>query len=328
MLSICIPAYKYVRYSMEAVRSILAQDVDVELIVAEDFVLVARDDPEYPYIEAARELFHGDSRVRCLSNAAPLPIQQNWNHTVAQATRPYVKLMGADDRIAPGGLARLEQRLRQVPEAIFHGHLARIIDSDGQHLRDQQPYTLHGEGFRTAGKQALKLKLRQVARFKEPVCNAFSREVWERLGGYGDNYRFCFDVAYNSRVMASGSCCLWNDYIAEMRRHGGSDGAKLPADLAVADLRRLINEIYGVIGEQLTRSDQGYGEGWYLYRVFELAVARYRSEPWQLLKFFFGHLAEAQHKSAAMARAAAIVYRRLARRDVQLTLDHAPGVAS
>jgi glycosyltransferase involved in cell wall biosynthesis len=319
MISFCIPAYTYAEYAVEAVKSLTCQDEEFEIILLEDFDLLAADPTQTMAVDAARSLFLSDSRIRWHRNAERLPIQANWNRAVSLARQPYVKLLGADDRIMAGGVAALKRMLKDEPSVQFHGHRARVVDEAGQLLRLQQPFIQGADRMRLQPVRALKLKLRQVARFREPVCNVFTKAGWEAVGGYSDHFRFCFDVAFNVELMSRVESCLWNDCVVELRRHRRSDGATLSADLAVADLQGVIRTIFNKLGSDLTPEDRHAGEAWLMYRIVELGVARYRREPRHWLSFLWGHRNEFRLSPAALQVTAATVLRRVRTGDVQLT---------
>ena len=320
MLSICIPAYTYVDYTAEAISALLSEPEDFEVIVVEDFDLVDTSAEMHGRIALVRELLNSDQRVVWQRNRETRSIQDNWNYTVSLARRPYVKLMGADDRLCPGGVAKIQTMLREAPGAQFHGHLARIIDDTGHVIRLQRPYIRSRNFLATRGAEALQLKLRQIARFKEPACNVFTKAVWHQIGGYSTRFRFCFDVDFNIRVMRENACYLWNEYVVDLRRHAGSDGAKLPADLAAGELRHLINEIYGYIGDSLTPQDKASGEAWFIYRLIELGLARYRTRPRECIDFLVRNRGSIEFSPSSMARAVRTLARRAWFKDVQCTL--------
>jgi len=320
LLSICIPAYTYVDYTAEAISALLSESEDFEVIVVEDFDLVDANAEMHRRIAHVRELLNSDQRVVWQRNREIRTIQDNWNFTVALATRPYVKLMGADDRLRPGGVARIQTMIRQAPEAQFHGHLARIIDDMGRVTRLQRPYIRSRNFLATRGAEALQLKLRQIARFKEPACNVFTKAVWQQVGGYSKRFRFCFDIDFNIRVMRENACYLWNEYVVDLRRHAGSDGAKLPSDLAAGELRQLIDEVYEYIGDRLTPQDKASGEAWFTYRLIELGLARYRARPRECIDFLVRNRGSIEFSPSSMVRVVRTVMRRAWFRDVQCTL--------
>jgi Glycosyl transferase family 2 len=321
MLSICIPAYTYVDYTAEAVRSILAQDVDVELVVVEDFDFLAEDHPEHSRIEPVRALLASDPRVKWISANVRRPIQQNWNFTVSQASRTFIKVMGADDRMRPSGLRELLSFLNAEPHTQFLGHLGVIINDQGSIVRRMQPYVETRETILVKPEDAVKLKLRQVARFREPACNVYTKAVWAAVGGYSEDFRFCFDVHFNTRVMASVPSTLVSQEWCELRRHQGSDGALLPAELALDELARLMDFSLGLIQPHHSKLDQKYAQAQIAYRVVELALARSGGSPFKALSFIWSQKKRLTASPSIWSIVAATLFRRLRHGDVQRTLS-------
>lgn len=274
MLSICIPSYNYAQYLPQAIESCLDNTCDIEVVVLDN----ASTDST-PELEAKYAL---DKRVRWVRNGSLLPIQENWNKAVSLVTRPWVKLLQADDVLCRGAINRLLEIVAQTPEAHFHGHLAEIIDQHGQVLRRQQPYKHSREPLKLAAKEGVSLKLQQVARLKEPSCNLFRKEAWGAVGGYPSHVRFTFDLSFNVKLMAAYHGSLWSEYLVQTRRHGKSDGATLPAQMAIDDLRMLLDEMLEVRGSP---ADRRAALGWLQYRVFEVAAQRARLSPFSTSAF-------------------------------------------
>ncbi len=325
MLSICIPAYIHSEFALEAVRSVLASQEDFELIVVEDFYRLVKGSQEQRAAEELLDRLANDSRAKSFGNTEQIPIYENWNRTVARTSRAFVKLMGADDRLGPQDINRILNILKTHKDATVHGHLARIIDANGQLIRLQAAYVHESNGpMRVSGKQALKLKLAQVARLKEPVCNVFTKEAWTAVGGYPQDVRFRSDVTFNTRLLQHGTCYLWSEHLADLRRHARSDGMTLPAEMAARELGDLIDELYAALGPDLTQQDLRNGEAWHLYRLIELAGQRYRRDPLMALQFILENR-RAGHVSIKTALdSLAILWRRMKTRDVQNTLKLEP----
>lgn len=289
MISFCIPAYKHVALTHEAAKSILQQDEDFELVILEDFYLLEPTSENLHEIESLRDYIHADKRVKCFSNDKLLPIQDNWNKTVSLCTGSHIKLIGADDKMMPGGIVKMSTMIREQPKVAFHGHLANIIDSSGVVIRQQRSY---GKNFIVRpvnGAEALKGKLRQQIRFKEPACNFYLKSAWEKVGGYDKHYRFTFDLLFNVKMMSGFTSMLWNEYLVELRRHQASDGAQLPASLALADLQGVVGEILQMLGPECTVFDRAAASGLLQYRVIELVMQRVKNQPKEMLKLLAGN---------------------------------------
>jgi len=321
MLSICIPAYNYINYIPEAIDSCLSQDHDFELIVLDDFDLFNFPSHSINDIKALRDQYSADPRVKWFSNKSKLTIQSNWNKVVNLSNYSYVKLMGADDRLQPGAISKISEMVRAYPKVGLHGHLARIIDIDGCALRMQRPYSAESSHpILMSGVAALKGKLRQSVRFKEPVCNIFKKSAWEKVGGYSAKYRFCFDVHLNMQIMATNECALWNEYLVDLRRHNQSDGAILPASLALSDLQSLVDEILMTIGDDKTNGDLVAANGWLLYRFLELASQRLRRRPLDVWEMFLKNRSILLNNPLVYIQAGRLAATRLLHHDIQQAL--------
>jgi len=279
MLSICIPAYKHVSLTYDAAKSILQQDADFELIVLDDFYLVERTHKNLFAIDELKTYLHSDKRVKCFSNEKLLPIQVNWNKTVSLANGRYIKLLGADDRVLPGSIGRILQMINDKPSVAFHGHLANVIDASGLLIRQQRFYGSDFVNKEIMGAEALKAKIRQQVRFKEPACNFYLKNAWEKIGGYDSKFRFTFDIYFNAKMMSAFKSTLWNEYLVELRRHQASDGAQLPASLALADLQSLVSELLSMIGDEASLFDKAAAHGLIQYRLIELVAQRMKFLP-------------------------------------------------
>ena len=284
MISICIPAYKHVALTHEAAKSILQQDEDFELVILDDFYLVEPTIENLCEVESLRDYLYGDNRVKCFSNEKLLPIQDNWNKTVSLCTGTHIKLMGADDKMMQGGIAKMADIIREQPKVALHGHLANIIDCSGAVIRQQRPYGRNFIQRPITGAEALKGKLRQQVRFKEPVCNFYLKSAWQTVGGYDTKFRFTFDVHFNVKMMSGFTSILWNEYLVELRRHQASDGAQLPATLALSDLHGVVDEILLRLGTECTILDRAAASGLLQYRAIELAMQRAKIQPLEMLK--------------------------------------------
>jgi Glycosyl transferase family 2 len=323
MLSICIPAYTYVKYTGAAVRDILSQNTDVELVIVEDFDLLPEGHPERDQITQVRDLLASDPRIKWVSSNTRRPIQENWNQTVALASRPYVKVMGADDSLRPHALDAIEQLLRSEPDPQFIGHLGVITNEQGQVVRRMRPYVLDRSLIRLHPDQAVRLKLQQMARFREPACNIFSKAVWQKVGGYQDTFRFCFDVHFNLRVMAAVPSMLVSEEWCELRRHDGSDGAQLPAELALRDLEGFIAQALGLLPDGPGKGDIHNAQTMLSYRVIELALARAKGSPLKALQFIWQQRERLSLHPQVLLQVLGTLRRRLQFGDVQNTLPNA-----
>lgn len=317
MLSICIPAYKHVALTYEAAKSVLQQDVDIELLILDDFYLLDTTSENLDALEELKDYLQADNRVKCISNEKLLPIQENWNKAVTLCSGKYIKLMGADDRILSGGIAQMLEMITEKPSIAFHAHLAEVIDADGYLIRRQRQYDKSFVDQPITGVTALKGKLRQQARFKEPVCNFYLKSAWEQVGGYDNKFRFAFDVHFNSKMMFANKSMLWNKYLVELRRHKASDGSQLPASLALADLKGVVDEILLCIGADVSIFDRAAGNGCIQYRLIELMAQRLKLHPSEAFNLLAMNISLFATNPMSLYWMSKLVFHRLVYDDVQ-----------
>ncbi len=317
MISICIPAYKYVQLLPEAIVSILDQDEDIEVIVLEDFDLIAPHEAKQELIDKARQLLSSDRRIKWHRNNYSLPIQDNWNKTVSLASGPYIKLMGADDRLLPGSIMKMKEMIKQSPKAALHGHLAYVIDENGKFVRAQRPYNSKVDCIDISGATALKGKLRQKIRFKEPVCNLYQKSSWQAVGGYDTKFRFLADIYFNFKLMSHFHSVLWNYYLVDLRRHQSSDGARLSSELALKELKVFVQTIIDKLGDEATVFDKAAGRGWVLYRLIELFSQRVSRTPIEVTQLLRDNIDLLCSNPVALVYTARLVKNRILYGDIQ-----------
>jgi O-antigen biosynthesis protein len=98
-VTVLIPVYNGSAYVAEAVESALAQTgVEFEVVVGDN---ASTDDTL-----AIVKRYAADPRLRVLTSEKNLGIFGNLNRLVDAARAPYLKILCADDRMLPGGLAK------------------------------------------------------------------------------------------------------------------------------------------------------------------------------------------------------------------------------
>jgi glycosyltransferase involved in cell wall biosynthesis len=112
-VSILLPSRNRLSLLKHAIASVLRQNFSsVELIISDNF-----SDEDYArYVHSLN-----DPKVRLVRTTAPVPVTQNWNYALLQATGQYVIMLGDDDALAPGSLARLRALAQehQMPDVIY-----------------------------------------------------------------------------------------------------------------------------------------------------------------------------------------------------------------
>ena len=122
-ISICIPTYNRSRMLAELLDSILEQGLEDEIEV------VVSDDASPDDTVAVAEGYRGRIKnYTLLPQPINLGLDENFLAVVAAAQGDYIWLMGDDDRLEPGGLARVLEAIRRWPDV--SGFTLGVIDYD------------------------------------------------------------------------------------------------------------------------------------------------------------------------------------------------------
>lgn len=121
-LTICIPTYNRSRCLAHLLDSIIAQDNDdVEVVISDD----ASPDDTAEVAESYRSRI---SKFTFIRQPINIGLDRNFIAVTAAATGDYVWLMGDDDALEPGGVARVLEALHRWPDVV--GLTLGVIDYD------------------------------------------------------------------------------------------------------------------------------------------------------------------------------------------------------
>ncbi len=152
-LEIYMPFYGRFDHLREAVASVLAQsDPEWRLTVVDDVY------PDLAPGEWVQSI--DDPRVRYVRNTVNLRPSRNYNACVAMSTAKHIVLMGCDDIMLPGYVARARQLLSAYPDADMIQPGVAVIDESGRpsnplpdrvkRLLSPPAGVLHGERLATS----------------------------------------------------------------------------------------------------------------------------------------------------------------------------------
>ncbi|WP_051161991.1 glycosyltransferase family 2 protein [Nocardia brevicatena] len=188
-VSVCVPAFEAERTLEQTLRSILRQDVDLELLVLDNASTDGTGE-----IAASFD----DPRVRVERNDTTLPIGDNWNRAVALSTGELVKVVCADDLLLPGSLV---EQLAVMADPAFAVSSSRfqVIDEQGD-LVETGLGLVGLDGVRTPRALARTIVRRGPADFGPTAAAMFRREHFDRVGGLRGDLVFPMDVDLFARV--------------------------------------------------------------------------------------------------------------------------------
>lgn len=115
LVSVLLPTRNRLELLRHAIESVRRQDdPDWELIVSDN-------DSEEDIAGFVAGL--ADNRIRCVRTPSFIPVTGNWNTALREATGRYVVMLGDDDALMAGHVARIRQLANRFdePDAIYHG---------------------------------------------------------------------------------------------------------------------------------------------------------------------------------------------------------------
>lgn len=124
LASVCIPAYNNAAYISETIESVLKQTYEnLELVICDD---QSKDDT-VKVIETFK-----DPRIRLIKNEKNLGMSGNWNNCLSHCKGEFIKLICADDVLAPEALEKEVQALIDHPSVVFSESDTRLFDLNGK----------------------------------------------------------------------------------------------------------------------------------------------------------------------------------------------------
>ncbi|MDB5508239.1 MAG: glycosyltransferase, partial [Hyphomicrobiales bacterium] len=191
-IDVAIPNYNYGRFLESCVASAQAQDIDGLRI------LILDNGSTDGSLRTAYELAAGDSRIEVVAYPTNRGMHAAFNACIDWCSSPYMTILHADDRLAPGALKRARDHLDQCPEVVMTygctgwsdqqpsmdprlkwknipGH--RFID--GLCKTAANPVACAGVVMRTEAQQ-------RVGHYDPQVAFAPDLEMWLRMASVGD----------------------------------------------------------------------------------------------------------------------------------------------
>ena len=216
-VSVCVPAYQAGRSLGETLSSILAQDHD-------DFEVVVRDNAN---TDGTRAVLDGidDPRLRVVRGELVLPLAQNWRACVAEARGQYIKLVCADDLIAPQAVRLQAQVLDAHPDVALVAARRSLIDAHSQVLIAQMG--LRGLIGRHDGLRVARTLVRRggINAIGEPAGVMFRKADYDEVGGWDARWTHPMDIDLWMRLLHLGALVGQPETLASFRVHDGAHSA-------------------------------------------------------------------------------------------------------
>lgn len=254
LISVVIPAYNYAKTLSRAVESVLAQlgEAAAELIVIDD-----GSTDSTPQVVAALQAEHpGRFRAIRKDNGGLSSVR---NHGIRETKGQYLMFLDADDELAPGALAAVEEHLGEHPATrmVIGGHYA--VWNDGKR-REHVPAALPESPVERLRGYLLDKRIA----LSNGAC-AMHREVFAR-GDYPERFRSAEDIPVFAQTLANYPCTVLAQPLALIHKH--DDSLRHQFSHAKAGGLALVDEVFAP--QRLGPEFQGLKRAFYVQRCLSL----------------------------------------------------------
>ena len=207
-ISIVIPTYNYAGFIRESIDSVLPQ-------MADDDELIVVDDGSSDDTRARLEVYIGQEKIRYVyqENAG---VGAARNKGVSLASRQYLYFIDADDRLLPGGLDRLRQKMAACPDCamVFAAHES-VAENGNCRVHHQK----------TISENCQKNFIDYVIGRRFSIANGgvalVRRDVMLQYP-YPESIRVSEDFCVYAWVLANHVCAAFDTVIVRVRKHEAS----------------------------------------------------------------------------------------------------------
>ncbi|MCC6132328.1 MAG: glycosyltransferase family 2 protein [Acidobacteria bacterium] len=236
MFSICIPNFNYERYLGETIRSVLTQDVPLEVVVSDN----ASTDGSANLVRSL-----GDERVRLHVNRCNVGFAGNLDRAARMATGNVMMVLSSDDLVLPGALTTYQRVLKELGDdtslAIVSARW-KIIDAGGVITGETGPdpeLWPSSSIDRSLSQRAnvvvyrrnpLTLLVDSLRRMRNPfnfAATVYGRKLYEAIEGYGGGRLINPDKWFNWRALGvANTACFIDEPLVAYRWHEANQSAQ------------------------------------------------------------------------------------------------------
>lgn len=214
LVSVCIPAFRAAETLGATIASVVAQTHDDwELVIVDD-----HSDDET--LDVARGF--DDERIRVVVSGTTIGMASNFERAVAETKAAFVKLLCADDLIAPDCLQAQLEILDNDPRLALTSGRRDIIGIDGAVLspgRGIPSYLIGRRDGPTVIRRVFRSGYNPIG---EPACVLFRREAKDRAGPFSGLLPGPTDLDMWFRLLGHGDFYGDRRTVASFRLHARS----------------------------------------------------------------------------------------------------------
>lgn len=237
LVSVCIPAYNNAGYIKDTIDSILGQTYhNLELVIVDD----CSKDNTYELIKNIP-----DERIKLYRNEKNLGMSGNWNRCLELCSGEYIKLICADDVLAPNALEKEVTALENNPTAVIAESDTKLMDLDGKGKGFYKRY--HKSGL-VDGKEICRKGFFSQDYFGAPQANTFRKATALKIGGFDTEFTYILDYDFFVSIACEGDVYIIHEPLNYFRvRKDSNTGAVMGADkektrIYVDEHRHLLNK--------------------------------------------------------------------------------------
>lgn len=212
LVSVCIPTYNSAEFIEETLRSVAEQSYsNIEVVVTDD----GSTDDTVEQVKTVADSLGLSIRLDVVEQNQG--IAANWNRCLQMASGEYVKLLPADDPLAPDCIARqmdvFDRYKGDKPLALVFC-ARKIITRSGRHLLTARFYK---DGFVEASHLLRRCIMAGTNAVGEPGAVLFPRKVAEKTGLFSAARPYVIDLDYWTRLLAHGDAVALESTLSTFR---------------------------------------------------------------------------------------------------------------
>jgi len=207
-VSVCIPTYNYGQFIPDAIESVLGQTFfDFELLVVDN---CSTDNTK----ELVEIYSRRDARVAYFCNEENLGMVGNWNRCLKHASGEYVKILCADDLLAPTCLERQVLEFEKNPGVELVTCIRQMTTNDLRPTRELR----YGNSYAVVeGADAIRTCFKYGNRIGEPTAVMFRRDHAHR--GFDPQYSQLIDQEMWYHLLEKGKLAFVPEILCLFRQH-------------------------------------------------------------------------------------------------------------
>lgn len=221
LVSVCVTCYNYGRFIADCIESVQAQTLsDWELIICDD---QSSDNTA----EIVRQYAAQDNRIKYLINETRLGMNGNIKRSADLGTGKYLKILCADDWLAPNCLEVLVALMEQHPNVVL--------------ATSAEVYTDHEEPLHVQFLFGKPLTIISGAAMLDRVANGHGlggnssflirKSAYKEIGGYDDRVLYAADYDLGARLCRIGDYLHVDEPLFYGRHHEASSSSNDPKKL-------------------------------------------------------------------------------------------------